>query len=446
MNWKKVVALLCTASMLGSVFVGCGGGSSEDAQDTEQASSDESQDTESSDSTDESDTGTEENTDISGTITVWEHAYSFEESLKEVIAGFEEQYPDVTVEYQIQDGDTYNSVLSTAIQSGEGPDLFYTSGTSDAVMSDLVSNNAIVDLTDVVDYSLFDDTALKRSIIDGKRYSIPWLTMDTRAVYYNVDMFEENGWEIPTKFSEFEALLATINDSGVIPISLCGTDAFALLFQYEPVLSAMDPEYTQGLSDYSVKISDQPARDALSKMVEWADNGYYGNNWLGVDSNGAVLAFTSGEAAMYIGGSWDASTISDNNPDLNYGAFEIPSEDGVTGLVGTPANGFSVNAASENMDAALAFANYCASLEAQTIWVQSQGGVSASDQIEASTDIAKEISESGQGNLYTSWQEVLANYSTDGTAVTVWQEDFPKVFSGDMTVDELMDELSELMQ
>ena len=29
------------------------------------------------------------NEDISGTITVWEHAYSFEDSLKEVIAGFE---------------------------------------------------------------------------------------------------------------------------------------------------------------------------------------------------------------------------------------------------------------------------------------------------------------------------------------------------------------------
>ena len=115
-------------------------------------------------------------------------------------------------------------------------------------------------------------------------------------------------------------------------------------------------------------------------------------------------------------------------------------------MVGTSANGFSVNAATENKEAALAFANYCASLEAQTIWVQSQGGVSASDQIEASTDIAKEISESGQGNIYTSWQEVLTKHSTDGTAVTIWQEDFPKIFSGDITVDDFMDELSKVME
>lgn len=441
MSWKKVIALLCAIGMLGTLLAGCGG---TDNSKTEDADTQKSETKSTDEAGEKVENGTE---DISGTITIWEHAYSFEDSLKEVIAGFEKQYPDVTVEYEIKDGTSYNSVLSTAIQSGDGPDLFYTSGTSDSVMADLVANNAILDLTDVVDYSLFEENTLKRATIDGKHYSIPWLTMDTRAVYYNIDMFEENGWQVPKTFTEFEELLEKINNSGKIPISFCATDAAGILFTYEPILSAMDVEYTKGLADYSVKTTDQPAKDTLNKMLEWADKGYYGKNWLGVaDGNAQILAFTSGEAAMYIGGSWAATTITDNNPELNYGAFEIPSEDGVTGLVGTSANGFSVNAATENKEAALAFANYCASLEAQTIWVQSQGGVSASDKIEASTDIAKEISESGQGNIYTSWQEVLTKHSTDGTAVTIWQEDFPKIFSGDITVDEFMDELSKVME
>ena len=149
---------------------------------------------------------------------------------------------------------------------------------------------------------------------------------------------------------------------------------------------------------------------------------------------------------MDIAGSWEAATISENNPDLNYGAFEIPSEEGIRGMVGTPANGFSVNTATENEAAAVAFMNYCASLDAQTVWVQSQGAVSASDEIEASTEIAKEISESGAGNIYTSWQSVLVNHSTDGTAVSLWDEDFTKIFSGDITVEEFMDNISNVMQ
>lgn len=386
------------------------------------------------------------NEDLEGSLTIWEHNYSFENALKAVIEGFQKKYPNVDVEYEIKDSEYY-SVLATAIQSGDAPDLFYTDGNSTASMEDYVENGALMDLTDTVDWSSFGEWNMGRSNIGDKLYSVPWLNMDTRTVYYNIDMFEENGWKVPTKFSEFEELLATIKEAGVTPISACGTGAYDLLFMYEPIMAAMDVEYTKGLSDYSVKATDAPARDAMKKMVEWADKGYYGDNWLGVaDSNAMLLAFTSGEAAMMISGSWDATAIADNNPELNYGAFAIPSEDGVTGLVGTPSTGFSVSATTESPDAALAFANYCASLEAQTIWVQTMGSVSSVPEIEASTEISKEISESGGGNVYTSWQSVLATHSVDGTAVPTWEEDFPKVFSGDITVDELMDEISAVME
>ena len=89
----------------------------------------------------------------------------------------------------------------------------------------------------------------------------------------------------------------------------------------------------------------------------------------------------------------------------------------------------------------MTFANFCATEEAQTIWVQSQGAVPATDTIEASTEIAQEISEIGQGNLYRSWQNVLSSYSSTGNASTVWGDDFTKIFTGEMTVDELCDEI-----
>lgn len=383
--------------------------------------------------------------DVTGTITVWEHNYSFEESLKAVIEGFNAKYPNVEVEYEVKDGEYY-TLLQTALQSGDGPDLFWTNGTATTHMAAFVENGNCADLTGMIDYSAIVDSAMPLTDIDGKNWSVPWMTMDTRTCYYNKDMFEENGWAVPTTFSEFEALLGTIKEAGITPISLSNT-TWNLLFMYEPLLSAYDVEYTKGLSDYSSKADGQPARDCMQLMVDWAEKGYYGENWLGVaDWDAQLLAFTTGNAAMYINGSWDASTISENNPALNYGAFAIPAEDGTTGLVGTPANGFSINAASENMEAAKAFADYCASMEAQTIWVQSQGAVSACPDIEASTDIAKEISAGGKGNVYTSWQSVLANHSSTGNATSVWENDFTKVFSGEMTVDELMDEIAAEME
>ncbi len=379
----------------------------------------------------------EDGEDVSGSLNLWYNTYSYEAALDALIEGFNSEYPNVEISYEIKADGDYDSLLKTAIQSGDGPDLFWTNGTATSTMPDLAENNAIADLSESVDYSFITEDAKAIAEIDGAMYSIPWLNMDTRAVFYNKDMFEENGWEIPTTFSEFEELLATIKEAGVTPISLC-YDSWCMLFAYEPILSGYDAEYSAGLQDGTTGATDQPAREAMQKMLDWANAGYFGDNWFGVtDSSVQNLAFTTGNAAMNIAGSWDIENISMNNPALNFGAFEIPSEDGVTGMVGTPANGFSVNAESDNMDAALAFANYCASKEGQTIWVQTLGVVSATTEIESTSPVAQEITESSQGNVYRSWQNVLSS-----DASNIWAEDFPKIFTEEMTVDELMDELA----
>lgn len=182
------------------------------------------------------------------------------------------------VEYEIKDGDTYYSLLTTAIQSGEAPDLFWTNGTATTNMQDYVKNDVLMDISNL-DFSALTEDSMKLATINDTVYSVPWLTMDTRACFYNKDLFAENGWEIPTKFSEFEALLEKQKGAGIIPISFSPTSFGSVLFIFEPVLSAMDPAYTKGLSDYSVKLTDQPAKDALNKLIEWADKGYYGENY-----------------------------------------------------------------------------------------------------------------------------------------------------------------------
>ena len=413
MKMKKVIALSCAAAMvLGAVPVFAA--------------------------------ETDVNEDISGSITIWEHEYSFEEALKAVIDGFQEKYPNVEVDYEIKASD-YQQVLATALQSGEGPDLFWTNGTATDIMLGYVKNGMVADLSDSVDFSLMTEDAMKLSTVDDKQYSVPWLTMDTRACFYNKDMFEENGWEVPEPFSEFEDLLAKIKEAGITPPpSAMVTGAF---FIWGPVMSAYNPEYTRGLDDYTSKADGPGASGSLQKLVDWADAGYFGDNWLGViNSDDEVLGFTTGNAAMMIGGTWNISTIDQNNPDLNYGAFAIPAEDGTAGLVGTAANGFSINANTENMEAAAAFASYCASKEGQTAWVQTIGGVSASPEIESSHPVAQEISVSGGGNIFRSWQNVVTTYATIDTADTVWSEDILKVMSKEITVDDMMADIAAIME
>lgn len=451
MKRKKILALLLSSIVLIGGLSACG---SDDTKNetttttaeaassttaTAAAESDEDADVEVTEQEDSS------NGDISGSLTIWEHGTSFEDALVATIEGFQNLYPDVEIEYEIKESETYYSLLTTAIQSGDAPDLFWTNGTVTPNMQDYVNNNTLMDISDL-DFSALTEDSMKLATIDDTVYSVPWLTMDTRACFYNKDLFEENGWKIPEKFSDFETLLEDQKTAGLIPISFSPTSFGSVLFVFEPVLSAMDPEYTKGLADYSVKLTDQPAQDTLNKLLEWADKGYYGENYKGVtDGSAAILSFTMEKAAMFIGGSWEMSGIESNNPDLNYGAFQIPAEDGTTGMVGTCANGFSIYNDTKNPEAAKAFAQYCASLEAQTTWVEIQRAVSGSSSIESANPIANEIADCD--NVYTSWQSLISKYSVDGgTGNAITEEYFPKLFIGDITVDKLMEDLANEMQ
>lgn len=431
MKWirkaKRTISMLCCAALISAAFSGCG--TSDTASSSEKASS-----------ASGADSG------ISGNLLIWEHGYSFEPAVKAIIKGFTAKYPNVGVNYEIKDGNQYYSLLSTAIQSGEAPDLFWTNGTANTNMADYVKNGALYDLTKSVTFKDINPKSLSLATVNGSVYSVPWMTIDTRTVYYNKDIFAKNNWKVPVKFSEFESLLEKEKNAGYVPISMA-YDAWALLFMYEPVLSAMHVDYTKGLENYTVKVSDPPAQDAMNKLLEWADKGYYGKNWTGVTAgNAQILQFTSGKAAMDIGGSWDAVNIAENNPKLNFGAFQIPAEDGSTGMVGTYANGFSIYKQTKNLKAALAFAQYCASLEAQTAWVQALNAIPGVETIPSTSEITKEISDVSSKELYTSYQWVLASHSSGTQASTRFINDLPKVFSKKISVKDFFANLEKDMK
>lgn len=447
---RRVISIILCGLMVTGLLAGCGdSASSTTASTTGSSGTDKTAvvaDSATSETTSAQSTTAEARTsDVSGSLTIWEHDTAFESSLEAVVEGFKAKYPNVDVEYEFK-SDDYQNALTIAIQSGDAPDVFWTNGTATAYFGEFQKADALMDLTDIVDTSELPEDGLSIGTIDGKLYSVPWSCVDTRACYYNKDLFEDNGWEVPKTFDEFEELLQKEKDAGYIPISLSPNNAWSLLFAFEPILSAYDSDYTEGLADYSVKATDEPARGAMNKMLEWAEKGYFGDNYLGVaDGNAQVLTFTSGEAVMDIDGSWDTNTFLENNPDLNLGAFQIPDNNGKTGMVGTLANGFSIYKGTKNVEAATAFLQYCATTEAQQAWVDGQGAVSGNKNVKSGSAVAEEIANCD--TMYTSWQAVLTKHAKDGeNASTLFENDITKVFTGDMTTDEFFDEIANVMQ
>lgn len=331
------------------------------------------------------------------------------------------------------------------MQAGESPDLFWTNGTATTNLQTYAKQGLLMDLTDKVDFSMYDGTqAMDICTIDDKVWATPTGEVGGRACFYNKDIFDELGISVPETFKEFEDSLPVIAEAGYIPIAFSGSDPWASLFQFEPLLAAMHLDW---LNEYQEKgdvaVNDKRVVEVYDKMIQWADKGYYGTGYTGVDESGALLAFSKGEAAMCIEGTWNLQTIQENNPDLNFGAFQIPCEDGTKPFVGTNSCGFSVSANTENEAAAIAFANYFASLDGQKIWLNALQAIPCTKEIVSENPI---INEMADFDVQTeSYYSILGYLEGDGESPrNVWEEDQCKIFTGGISVQDFVDELEDL--
>ena len=71
-------------------------------------------------------------------------------------------------------------------------------------MPSLYAEGYIADLDGLIDMSIFEPdgeitTVSSDVYIDGKLFAVPVCTIGGRANFYNIDMFNEHGWEMKEK-------------------------------------------------------------------------------------------------------------------------------------------------------------------------------------------------------------------------------------------------------
>jgi raffinose/stachyose/melibiose transport system substrate-binding protein len=377
-------------------------------------------------------------------LTIWEHTPQFELPLKNTLARFMELNPNIKVEYEIKTPDNYLSLLTTAIQAGAAPDLFWQHGTATSDMENFYKQGALLDLTSYLDVKDYSAMSMSKVIFNGRIYQTPAATIDTRACFYDKDLFAQKGWAVPKTFDEFEKLLPVIKAAGLIPISLAGRDNWNTLFLFEPVLAAMSPDWIQKAAVGKARIDDPRVIAAMEKVIDWGKKGYFGENFLGVNDAGQLLAFSMGDSAMTVAGSWSADTLKKNNPDKKIGAFQIPTVDGRSPIVLTYAAGFSVYSKTPNKDAAIKLAQYLTTKESQQIWVNGLGAIAGLKGVKSGSALADEIA---TANLeLESFYNVLVLYKAkDKSPSTVWEEGNINLFAGRTDPRDFVKSLDELM-
>lgn len=296
---KKVLSVIFTATMVASLFAGCG--SSSDAPPASD-SGDTKEDTASDADTKEpaSDSG---DADASGTtITLMASQDWIEDSEQELGAKFEEE-TGIHVDYQILPADQYQDVLLTRLNTGEGPDIFMAQSGFAIDTTYQVKDNA-VDLSNEPWMDTYSVFSADQTSVDGVNYGMTYY--DTTTDYYmiyNKKLFADAGiTEVPTTFADFEAACQALLDNGVDPIYEPVADGWhqtMLWTENAQVADKLEPGIIDKLNNNETTFAENKNMlTMLEQLADLADKGYFGDNYLSDEFANAEGYLASGEYAM----------------------------------------------------------------------------------------------------------------------------------------------------
>jgi alpha-glucoside transport system substrate-binding protein len=314
----------------------------------------------------------------SGTISlmgIW--VATEQKSIQAVLDGFKAKCPDVTVKYNPA-GDNIVTVLATAVQGGNPPDLATIA--QPGTIREYAQRDEIkpIDFAKDTISANYSQSAVDLGTIDGKLYSFLFKGANKSTVWYNVPLFEDAGVEAPKTWEEFLTAAETIKASGVPAYSIGGADGWTLTDLFENIyLRTAGPDKYDQLATHEIPWTDQSVKDALAEMAKVfsdTDNIAGGTNGaLQTDFPTSVTnAFSDNpKAAMVL----EADFVNSTNakPETGFNVVDFPSiNDSPPSVVG----GGDQVVMFKDSPAARALVEYLATPEAAEIWVN-RGGFSS---------------------------------------------------------------------
>ncbi|MEV4777391.1 sugar ABC transporter substrate-binding protein [Microbacterium sp. LWH12-1.2] len=323
-----------------------------------------------------------------------------------VSAAFEEKTgAKVTIE-EVQWADAHDRFV-TAIAGGTTPDVAETGTTWTAEFADAGALEAIGEYVDG-EKGLRDDLVEGLEVAgtyDGELYGMPWYA-GVRSIVYRTDVFEELGLKAPESWDDIIAAGEVIKAAKpeMLPFPVPGDAEFDV---YPWVWGAGGEIATLKGDTWTSELDSKESQAGIEFYTDLAlKHGFSSagaTTWKETDLRDA---FTQGNVAMMLSGSWTPKALVEANPELEgkLGAAVIPGEDeGISPSV-LGGSHLSIFNTTENADLAWEFVNLMTTGEFAEQWAAETGyfpGVqSAMEEALASTDplvapFAKQMVEGG---------------------------------------------------
>ncbi|MBM6615990.1 ABC transporter substrate-binding protein [Desemzia sp. RIT804] len=301
-----------------------------------------------------------------------------QETITKLTNAFNESQDQYVVEEQNQ-GD-YNTLQQKIMASGVSGDLPTMAQLTPGDVPDLAENNLLVPLTDMlVSDSGFTQEAmddiyegfLSSSTYNEELYAMPF-SKSTRVMYFNQDILDEYGVEVPTTWEEVEALGEQMVAAGDDAVALGLENSYEM--EYETMARQNDAEFING-ETMTTDIGGEESVEALTFLMDLIDQGYART----AGEDGFFSGpFGRGESALYIGSSAGlahVAPVAEENG-INWSTAELPAynDTQLTLFAGNDLGVFS-SATEEEQQAAVAFMAFLLEPENTATWAIETGYV-----------------------------------------------------------------------
>lgn len=298
--------------------------------------------------------------------------------LDEMIAGFEAENPNITIEIQRVSIDSFNQTVMTRFAAGDVPDLLTFSEND---MTDMVQEGYIQEITNSASVANYAEGMLDSFTSEGKVYALP-ISNDFMCVTYNKAVFNKAGiTEVPTTWSEFLDVCKSLQEQKLLPIASGFSDQWVVngtsqTVYCAAVLGSDGPELAS-MVDRTNKFQETGQwRDFFTKLQEMYT--YMNADPFGTDQNTCYSMLANGEAAMILNGTWTVTNVMAMNPDGDYGIFGLPvsenAEDNKMPMC-PPSSAIAVSAGSTHKEEALKFLEYLTTPESAAVYAEKGAGI-----------------------------------------------------------------------
>jgi ABC-type glycerol-3-phosphate transport system substrate-binding protein len=278
----------------------------------------------------------------STTLTVW-HYYNTDgqvATLQKLADSFQADHPGVTVEFEYVPVDQFTTKAVTAAGAKTGPDVlvFGASGTYDLAQSGAIEP---IDWWDeYADKDQFPEGVLQK--VDGELYGVQGY-VNLLGLWYNQDLLDELGAEVPTTIDELEGVMADAVAAGHQGITLTGKPGLESQWQGFPWFTSHGFSYGDPQADAMA--------DTYSMLQDWVANGYLSKEAATWDQTVPFQQFAAGASVFAVNGNWQIAAAKEAS--FNYGVAQLPiSDEGGVLLGGEVQN---VGAFSKNKELAREF-------------------------------------------------------------------------------------------